>query len=170
MDYVSHGFWSYIIFHRIPKPLYAVCFGLMPDTLSWFVYAVYRTATGGYLGKPMLGEVPAWAFLLYDISHSLVVAGAVILLIFALLRRVPIYVFAWPIAITMDVFTHSREFLPTPFLWPISEWRFPGISWGTWWFISLNYTAIAAALIFIIFKRRSQRRASALSSGHSAER
>jgi len=170
MDYAAHGFWSYIIFNWIPKPLYAVLFGLMPDTLSWFIYAVYRIATKGYFGKPVLAEIPGWAFTLYDISHSLVVASAIILLIFIVLRRVPVYVFAWPIAITMDVFTHSRKFLPTPFLWPISEWRFPGISWGTRWFMALNYAAITAALIFIIFKRRRQRSSTALSSGRPAER
>ncbi len=156
MDYIAHGFWSYIFFHRIKTPLLAVAFGLMPDTISWGVYAVYQLFISGDFGKPIISQVPAWTFVAYNISHSLVVAGAVMLLIFLLLRRMPLYVYAWPIAIAMDVFTHSKDFLPTPFLWPISDWRFPGIKWSTWQFMAINYTLIAIALSIIIYRKKKR--------------
>jgi hypothetical protein len=156
MDYISHGFWSYIFFHRIKTPVLAVLFGLMPDTISWGIYAVYSTITSGAFGKPVLSQVPAWTFIAYDISHSLIVAGAVILLIFLVLRRVPVYIFAWPIAIAMDVPTHTRNFLPTPFLWPVSEWRFPGISWTTWQFMAINYALIAVSLTIIVYRKKKR--------------
>jgi len=159
MDYVSHGLWSYIFFHRIKTPLLAVCFGLLPDTASWVIYGLYRVFTGGPYGKPILGQIPDWTYTLYDISHSLVVAITVILIVLVILRRVPIYMFAWPIAIVMDLLTHRREFLPTPFLWPISDWKFPGISWGTWQFMLINYTLIAIAMaLIIVYKRRKKNR------------
>jgi len=157
MDYVSHGLWSYIFFHRIKTPLLAVCFGLLPDTTSWLIYAFYNVFTGGPFGKPVLELVPDWTFTLYNISHSLVVALCVILIVFIILRRVPVYMFAWPIAIVMDLLTHTREFLPTPFLWPISDWKFPGISWGTWQFIAINYFLIAIAMTAIILYKRKRR-------------
>lgn len=157
MDYVSHGLWSYIIFHRIRTPLLAVCFGLLPDTLSWVIYGIYRLITHGEFGKPVLDEIPDWAFLLYDISHSLVVALAVIAIIFIVLRRVPVYIFAWPLMIIIDALTHTRAFLPTPFLWPVSDWTFPGISWATPWFLVLNYALITVGLTLIIYYKRKKK-------------
>lgn len=156
MDYVSHGVWSYIFFHRIKRPIYAVLFGLLPDTMSWAIYAVYRMFIGMKFAKPILPQIPEWTFVLYGISHSLVVVGVVILLIYIIMRRVPVYVFAWPIAIVMDLFTHTREFLPTPFLWPISNWKFPGISWGTRWFIITNLALMIICLSVIVYNRRRQ--------------
>lgn len=161
MDYISHGVWSYIFFHRIRKPLLAVAFGLLPDTLSWFVYAAYRLIAYGTFGKPILGQIPAWAFVLYDISHSIVVAFCVILIVFVILKRVPIYMFAWPISIALDVLTHKRSFLPTPFLWPISDWTFPGISWGTKKFMVINLSLMIIALVVIIGKKRRHRKGQA---------
>ena len=158
MDYVSHGLWSYIFFHRIRTPLLAVVFGLLPDTASWVIYAIYRLFMGGTFGKPIISEIPDWTFTLYNISHSLIVAAAVILLVFAVLRTLPLYLFAWPIAIVMDLLTHSRAFLPTPFLWPLSGWTFPGISWGTWEFIVVNYALIAISMTLIILYRQRRRR------------
>ena len=96
--------------------------------------------------------------LFFGASGTAIFISFVILVIFIALRRVPLYVFAWPIAIAMDVLTHRREFLPTPFLWPVSEWRFPGISWGTRWFLALNYAAIAVSLAAIIILKRRRRR------------
>lgn len=153
MDYISHGLWSYIFFHRIHRPILAVCFGLLPDTMSWVIYAIYRAFTYETFGKPVLSQIPGWTYTLYNLSHSLIVASFVIIFIFIILRRIPLYVFAWPIAIVMDALTHSREFLPTPFLWPVSSWTFPGISWATPWFFILNYILIAAALILIFYRR-----------------
>lgn len=154
MDYVSHGFWSYIVFHRTRQPLLAVCFGLLPDTASWFIYAVYRLATGVGLGRPILSEIPVWVLILYDISHSIFVAFGVIVIAAIALRRLPLYMLAWPMAIAMDVFTHTRGFLPTPFLWPVSDWAFPGISWATRWMFITNWALIAVAMTLIMLWHR----------------
>jgi hypothetical protein len=154
MDYISHGFWSYIFFHKIKRPLLAVVFGLAPDTFSWGIYAVYKLTTGGKFGKPVLAEIPDWTFTLYNISHSLFVAGAAILLVYALLRKFPLYMLAWPIAVVMDLLTHTRNYLPTPFLWPVSDYTFAGISWASRWFIVINYALIALLMTLILYKRK----------------
>ena len=152
MDYFSHGFWSYIFFNKISKPWYAVLFGLLPDTLSWAIYFVYNLFNGTHFG---VSSIPPWVFTLYGISHSLIVAGVVIFLIYLFLRKVPVYIFAWPIAILMDIPTHSREFLPTPFLWPVSNWYFPGFSWGSRWFMVANWSLIIILMIYIIWECRN---------------
>tara|TARA_Y100000034_G_C6858601_1_gene390493 strand:- start:142 stop:633 length:492 start_codon:yes stop_codon:yes gene_type:complete len=155
MDYFSHGFWSFIFFHKIKKPIYAVLFGLLPDSTSWLIFFFYHLFTSGFkLGPPVLNGVPTWVFTLYDISHSLIVSIFVILIVYLILKKLPIYMLAWPIAIIMDVFTHEIDFLPTPFLWPISEYRFDGLSWATPWFLALNYLIIILAIFYIIYTRK----------------
>ncbi|MBU4352747.1 MAG: hypothetical protein KJ939_06765 [Nanoarchaeota archaeon] len=124
----------------------------MPDTLSWVIYFIFNLFNGGF-GEPHLDSIPDWVFTLYGISHSLVTWGAVILALYIILRKVPLYVYAAPIAIFMDIPTHSREFLPTPFLWPVSNWYFPGFSWGNGWFMLVNYALIFSFLGYIIYKK-----------------
>ncbi|PIZ50989.1 hypothetical protein COY27_05020 [Candidatus Woesearchaeota archaeon CG_4_10_14_0_2_um_filter_33_13] len=151
MDYFAHGFWSYLLFNKSKRPLLAVLFGLLPDTLSWAIYFVYNLFNGTQFG---LSSIPVWVFTLYGISHSLFVAGVAILIIFIIFKKVPIYILAWPIAILMDIPTHSREFLPTPFLWPISDWYFPGFSWGTKWFMITNWFLIVLGLLYLLLERK----------------
>ena len=158
MDYFAHGFWSYIIFNRIKRPLLAVAFGLLPDTISWVPYGIYTSIISGRTGRPVLSEIPNWTFLLYNISHSLIITSFVILIVFIILKRIPIYIWAWPIAIVMDVLTHTKSFLPTPFLWPVSNWRFPGITWASWQFTIVNYTLIITFLAIIFMKRRNTKK------------
>ncbi|MEK7673653.1 MAG: hypothetical protein AAB371_00450, partial [Patescibacteria group bacterium] len=38
---------------------------------------------------------------------------------------------AWPLHILIDIPTHSVNFYPTHFLWPMSDFFVNGISWAT---------------------------------------
>jgi len=154
MDYLAHGLWSYILFHKIKKIWYAIFFGLLPDNLSWTIFLIYNLIIGKGLGPPVPTLIPGWVFTLYNISHSLIITAIVFLAIFLIYKKIPIYMYAWPAAIIIDIFTHTRDFLPTPFLWPLSEWRFPGISWASLAFMSINYIIIITLLIYIQYKRR----------------
>ena len=60
-----------------------------------------------------------------------------------------------------NIFHRLRKpvFLPTPFLWPISDWKFPGISWAEPWFMVVNYTLMLGCLIWILARRRRGKRA-----------
>jgi len=156
MDYFAHGFWSYILFHKIKKPVYAVLFGLIPDTFSWAIYLLFNLVTGQIRrGPPELDKIPEWAFTLYGITHSLIVWGVVLLAIYLIMKRIPLFVYAAPIHVLIDIPTHSPLYLPTPFLWPVSDWKFPGISWGTPWFMVLNYTLIIGFMLYIAKKKKS---------------
>lgn len=157
MDYFAHGIWSYIFFHWIKKPWKAVAFGLVPDTLSWVILFFYNLFLGNFhLGAPDAGVLPEWIFLLYDVSHSLFVSFLVIGLIWIVLKKFPIYALAWPLAITFDFLTHKREFLPTPFLWPVSDWKFDGIDWATPEFMIANYILIVICLSYIYLKKKGK--------------
>jgi hypothetical protein len=154
MDYFAHGFWSFIIFNK-KKPIWAaIVFGTLPDTLSWFLFMVYNLLfNGAGFGKPELFKLPAWMISLYGVTHSLIVFLIVAGIIYLIFKKIPWYVYAWPIHILMDIPTHSREFLPTPFLWPLSNWYFPGFSWGQSWFMILNYSLILIFIAYIISQK-----------------
>jgi len=156
MDYFAHGLWSYIIFNKSKKFLWAVFFGLMPDNLSWTIYFFYNLFTGQIFNRPNPELIPNWVFTLYGISHSIIIWGIVILVLYIALKKFPIYVLAAPIAILMDIPTHSREFLPVPFLWPLSDWKFPGFSWANGWFMMINYFFIISFLIYIFYKKKQK--------------
>ena len=155
MDFLAHGFWSFIFFYKIKKPVYAILFGLLPDTFSWVIYLIYRLITWQVtFGNSHLNSLPDWVFTLYGLSHSLVICGLVFFVVYLVLKKIPIFMLAWPLAILMDIPTHTREFLPTPFLWPVSAWKFPGISWGSKWFMILNWSLILLGLGYILASKK----------------
>ncbi len=159
MDYLAHGLWSYLLFLKTKHPWYAVFFGVLPDTLSWLIYFFYIVfSSETFFGRPHPEVVPDGIMVLYNITHSLVLFAVVLLiclLIFRHWKRIPVFIYAYPIHILIDIPTHRRDFLPTPFLWPLSDWRFPGISWAEPWFMLLNYAAILALLwYFVLWKKK----------------
>jgi hypothetical protein len=156
MDYFAHGLWSYIFFNKTKKPWLAVIFGLLPDTFSWFIYMIYRFFNGPEFGKPNLQMIPEWMNFLYGITHSLIIALLFFVIVYFITKKVYYFLLAWPIHILIDIPTHSREFLPTPFLWPLSNWYFPGISWGTKWFMITNWSLIIISLCAIIYYKRKK--------------
>ncbi len=158
VDTLAHGIWSWIIFRNyIPSSKIiwlAIFFGVAPDLFSWTVYFFYNLFKNGFhFGKPVIDAVPDWVFTLYGITHSIFVFVAVIVLCLIFFKHIPIYLWAWLIHILIDIPTHSRDFLPTPFLWPISMWHFPGISWATWPIIVLNWGGILFFLCKIFLKK-----------------
>ena len=157
MDFFAHGFWSYIFIHKTKKPQYAVFFGLLPDICSWFIYFFYRLFTGQLFQQFDLQVIPHWVYVLYNISHSIFVFAVVVWIIYLVWKKIHLFIWAWPLHILMDIPTHSRAFLPTPFLWPFSTWQFPGISWATPWFMVVNYVFIIFGLTFIFIQKKKQK-------------
>ncbi len=155
MDYFAHIAWSYILFNKTRKPFYAVLFGVLPDSVSWLLYTIFLLFNGETF-RQSAHRIPDWVFTLYNISHSFFTFAFVLLIVYLIWKTIPIYIWAWPIHILIDIPTHTREFLPTPFLWPISEWVFPGISWGTPWFMFTNWMLIAFSLTLIVILRKKK--------------
>jgi len=149
MDTPAHFFWTYLAFFRNKALRLALLFAILPDILSWGILMISSWFTGiGF--DHNLSLIPKWAFTLYGITHSIFVFTAVFLLLWMITKKVPIYAFAWLMHIIMDIPTHSKEFLGTPFLWPVSDWLFPGLSWGTPAFMMTNYTVIILLMILTL--------------------
>ncbi|MEK6890062.1 MAG: hypothetical protein AABW82_03805 [Nanoarchaeota archaeon] len=153
VDTLAHAVISFIFYHSFPSKTVwlAILFGILPDLLSWTIFAFYNIFTRGKLGQPNLKEIPKWVYSLYNYTHSLFVFLLIAFFVYALNGEIPIYLWAWPLHILIDIPTHSRKFLPTPFLWPFSDWKFPGISWSVRWFFISYWVVLIVSLLFILW-------------------
>ncbi|MBI2660222.1 hypothetical protein HYX07_03610 [Candidatus Woesearchaeota archaeon] len=159
MDIFAHGLWSYAIFHKKKYVWLATLFGLLPDFLSFGIVFVINFFNGNFhRGPPPTNSVPEWLFAAYNMTHSFVIFLAVLLLIYLFTKRWFLPLTAWGIHIIVDIPTHSFRYFPTPFLWPISDYKFDGISWGTPWFMIVNYSALMLVFIMIAHNRAKERK------------
>jgi len=92
----------------------------------------------------------------YSVSHSIIIFFLVFGLIFLIIKKLPWTLLGWLFHILIDIPTHSAQFYPTPFLWPISEWAFRnGVSWGAPWFLILNYSSMI--FVYVFFWRKNKK-------------
>ncbi len=126
-------------------------FAFLPDMSSFGLLLAQRVITGTFTaGKPELDEIPAYVFFNYNLTHSLVVAAVVVLLVWRFARPLRLPVLAWPLHILCDIPMHGKEYFPTPFLYPLSDYTFdgwgfgahPGIIYGYWLVILLLFAAV----------------------------
>ena len=153
MDTFSHALWGKGLFGYRKYRWFSILFGAIPDLFSFGIYFIYNLIVNPYsmkLGKPKLSEIPDWVFSLYDFSHSLIIAIFFILIVYKINKDFFFPMLAWPFHILIDFFTHSREYFPTPILWPISDYRFDGIPWSNPYIFLANIIGIC--LIFIYRK------------------
>lgn len=159
MDIFAHGFWGGITFGRKKFFGLAMLFGVLPDLLAFGPYFIIRITHGNLkIGKPNLAEIPQWIFTSYNISHSLFTALALYLIIRYFSKSLSYTFLAYPLHIFCDIPTHSKSFFPTPFLFPISDFKVDGISWADPTFMIVNYSAIFTAYaLFFIAKARKKK-------------
>jgi len=157
------------------KPLLAAWWGIFPDLLAFtpfFVWFFWQFL----FGDPAGIQMPRFALMeptspdtifiqrlthfLYSFSHSLLVFLAVAFAIWLWRRmrkgvgRLPWEMGGWLLHVLIDIPTHTYTFFPTPFLWPVSEFKLGGVAWGEPWFMVLNYGLLLAAFVFLRLKRR----------------
>ena len=166
MDILSHGLWATVIFKSMKNKfslLKAAFWGIFPDLFAFapvFIWLNWARLNGNVVIPPHGVEPFATNGLfifkltsvLYSLSHSLLISVLVFLLLI-LLKRPILELGAWIIHVLMDIPTHSYQFYPTPFLWPISTYKFNGFSWGTPWFMILNYSLLVLVFIYLFRKR-----------------
>ena len=159
MDILAHGLWGGMIAGWRRKFGLAFFFGVCPDIFSFGFLAAVRIIEGQFRpGKPPLHSIPDWVYTVYDFTHSLVIVGLVWALLWWLYRGLAVPFSAWIIHILVDIPTHSFAFFPTPFLFPLSDFKVDGISWGQTWFMILNYSLLLVmALAFITAGERRRR-------------
>jgi hypothetical protein len=137
MDIISHGFYGGVVFGRKNRMnfLWAFLIGAAPDMLSFGLFwlanllGLYQRPNWSH-GAPSMESIPSFVSHLYNATHSLVIFLVVFLIIWAV-RKKPFWLLgAWGLHILVDIPSHSFQFFPTPFLWPISDFKINGIQWG----------------------------------------
>ena len=172
VDTIAHGLWAAAlattgkrIDARVQVVRWVVWWTVFPDVLAFGPSVVMdlwlRLAGGaGYEGSLHGGHLPHAhiGLPLYALGHSLIVFAAVFGLAVVVARRLVVGLSGWLLHILIDIPTHRAGMYGTPFLWPISSYRFDGISWGQHWFMLLNYSAIVtvyiALLVWLLVRRR----------------
>jgi len=152
---------------RLDMTLFAAAaFGTLPDLCSFAIPLVMRVWHGMPLGKPELHEIPAFVFVNYQLTHSLVIAAIVLLLLWKFYRPLLLPALAWPLHILCDIPTHGKSYFATPFLYPISDYSFDGWGFASHFGIVYGYWAVLLLLMVavIIMRYIGQRRASAAES------
>lgn len=151
MDFIAHYLWTYILFHNSSSLKLALILSVLPDLLSWGIWSFYILFyTRKNVTSKNIKLLPEWTFTLYGLTHSVFIFSFVFLIVMLITRTFPVYMVAWFLHIVMDIPLHSRKLFPTPFLWPISDWKFPGINWGNKYLIIANYAIIASILWLLL--------------------
>ncbi|HCX27792.1 MAG TPA: hypothetical protein DHI91_01485 [Candidatus Portnoybacteria bacterium] len=180
MDILAHGLWAGAAGRTVnlkkknPLKIWRMVFwGVLPDFFSFTPVFVWLFGSLLFGGKgladfprpdetePMAPDtLPIFQLtnMLYNISHSLAIFLAVAGLIVFFVRRVPWEVGGWLVHILIDIPSHSYKFYPTPFLWPFSEWKFDGWSWGAPIFMIINYSLIIGVYVLFYFVNKKRKK------------
>jgi hypothetical protein len=191
MDTLSHGFWAGAAYkavnNKTDKKLsvgWAAFWGVFPDLFA-FTIPITMILLGMLNGTMSSADLPdptgieppmarqmLWpvqlASMLYNYSHSLVIFSLIFGLVYLLKKRPVWELGGWLLHILIDIPTHTYLFYPTPLFWPLSSWKFDGFSWGTPWFMIVNYSLLLLTYFLLRKKRGGVRNKTPLSGvGHS---
>lgn len=161
MDIISHFLWTYALLFKTKYKLKAAIFGVLPDILAFGAYFIYNIFTLSFhFGKPELSSIPNYVFIVYSFTHSLVIFFAVMFLIYLITKKIYFYMFGWLVHILIDIPSHTRDFFPTPFLWPISNFHVSGVSWANPIYMIVNYSLLCLiyGYLFINFRKKNKKR------------
>ncbi len=149
MDIFSHGLWTGVIYSRVSRRirLWAILFGVLPDLSSFGILFIQSLLLGWRFGPPQISSLPSYIFILYNITHSLVIWLFIFLIVWLIYKKPWWPLVAAIIHILIDIPLHSADFFPTPFLWPVSSYTFNGYSWGHPNFLLVNYCSLVLAYI-----------------------
>jgi membrane-bound metal-dependent hydrolase YbcI (DUF457 family) len=163
MDVISHGLWGGIGFGRKSRKNYIAAFliGTSPDIFSFGIFWIARILglsqsidfSSGHLDQNL---VPQYVHILYNITHSFVTFALVFFLVWFFMKKPYWPLGAWFLHILIDIPSHSFTFFPTPFLWPVSNFKVDGIGWGNpiIFFPNVIILILLYALFYIRYKRQ----------------
>ena len=175
MDMLAHALWAgagaELLRRKTPiskRSIYGiVLLAALPDVLQLVPILGWMAIGDGSIGlvyeyvfstpgtEPHLPPiVRGLAYHLHCMGHSAIVAGAVTLLAWLRRPQLLIPLLGWWSHIILDVFTHSKDYYPSPILYPITYAGLNGIAWNEPIFLLLNYLALALLYAVLLFTRR----------------
>jgi membrane-bound metal-dependent hydrolase YbcI (DUF457 family) len=156
MDTLAHGLWTNAIFSRQQSrdKWWAIFFGIAPDALSFGPFVGWKLATNSFAFRMTPPDLVVAA---YALTHSLVIFAFFFGLALWWRGGQPWWpLLAWGLHIVVDIFSHSYDYFPTPFLFPFSRFEVNSISWAEPTFMIANYTFLAL-VYFEIYRRQGKR-------------
>ncbi len=174
MDILAHTLWTTVAARKANlaalkkgKPfklnlIWTAFWGIFPDLFAFsipFVIALWTILTGARTLQffTTRNQVAAGLNLshdLYQYSHSLIIFAVIFLIVWAIRKRPPWVLLGWAFHILIDIPSHSLAFFPTPFLFPLSSYRFPyGIAWSNMLFMIINYSSLLIVWGSIFIKK-----------------
>ena len=145
MDILAHGLWTAALFKYFNKKnkfnlKLAAFWGVFPDIFAFtipFIYILWNIIFNKFSPPSPAALEPVskmplsnLTHILYNISHSIIIFLLIFILSVIIFRKIFWEIFGWLLHILIDIPSHSYNFFPTPFLWPLSDWKFTqGISW-----------------------------------------
>jgi hypothetical protein len=163
MDIISHALYGGVVFGRKNYRDYLMAFliGLSPDLFSFGIFSLARLMgfekevdfSKGHLDASL---IPQYVDVLYNFTHSLVIFALVFLGVW-FFRKKPYWPLgAWVLHILIDIPSHSFAFFPTPFLWPVSDFKIDGIGWGNPIIFFPNVAILVILYAFFWYKKRKK--------------
>jgi len=152
MDILAHFLWTFALFFKRKERWLAGFFGVMPDIVSFGPHLVLSIIVGNSMfGRPDLANIPVSVFMLYNLTHSLVIFALAVLTVYLITKKIHWFMFGWGLHVLIDIPTHTKEFFPTPFLYPFSQPFIDGIRWSNPVFMAVNYSLLAIVYAWLVY-------------------
>lgn len=177
MEILAHTLWTTAgvkVFNDSPKNkgkkinfIWASFWGIFPDIISLFLPIIFfsislitkaNTFESFSASRLIVNAYPV-SHTLYLYTHSLVIWASVFLLVWLFIKRPPLTMAGWALHILLDIPSHGIGYFSTPFLFPLSGYRFPyGVSWASIDFFIINYSILALVWGIILFKKYKKKK------------
>jgi len=142
--------------------VWASFWGIFPDIVSLFLPIILfsislllkvNTFESFSASRLIVNAYPV-SHSLYLYTHSLVIWVIVFGIVWLFIKKPPLVMAGWALHILLDIPSHGIGYFATPFLFPLSNYRFPyGVSWASSGFFLLNYSIIFVIWGVILFKK-----------------
>ncbi len=168
MDIFAHALWTNVM-ARIAKRRqeqrkkillkigWTTFWGVFPDLFAFtipFAVSIYEWIAGNGFMYGQASVASGLAPTLYQYSHSLVIWLIVFGIVWVICKRPRWELLGWALHILIDIPSHGGGFFLTPFLWPISNFRFThGISWAHPIYMIVNYSALLVTWVSLLINR-----------------
>ncbi len=152
MDIFAHFLWTFALFFKRKDRWLAGLFGILPDVASFGPHFILSFVAGTTIfGRPELSTIPGSVFILYNLTHSLVVFALAVLIIYFITKKIYWFITGWGLHVLIDIPTHTKDFFPTPFLYPFPQPFINGIRWSDSTFMKINYGLLVIVYGILIY-------------------
>ncbi|MES2930212.1 MAG: hypothetical protein V4665_00290 [Patescibacteria group bacterium] len=169
MDILAHMLWANYGARAINKkqgrrkrPInlpWVTFWGVFPDLFAFGIpiaLGIFASIGNGFsdFHRPDMLGLPAT---LYQYSHSLVIWAAVFIIAWIASKRPRLDLLGWALHILIDIPSHSASFYPTPFLFPLSDYRFiHGVSWSNTTYMIINYILLLIVSLYFFLPKKNR--------------